>query len=117
MECESKAEKIVERSENKNESIKQRKIQEAKEKFANLKNEFEGEKTSHILGMKDREIVIVNRENDLKQRFKDFQAQVEEVKKLQKETESKDKELESIRENLTLQLKIIAARNTRNWKI
>ncbi|MEO0042160.1 MAG: hypothetical protein RL329_1608 [Bacteroidota bacterium] len=106
--AESKAEKIVERSENKNESIKQRKIQEAKEKFANLKNEFEGEKTLHILGMKDREIVIVNRENDLKQRFKDFQGQVEEVKKLQKETESKDKELESIRENLTLQLKIIA---------
>ncbi|MEY4935897.1 MAG: hypothetical protein RIS64_2256 [Bacteroidota bacterium] len=106
--AESKAEKIIERSENRNESIKQRKIQEAKEKFSNLKNEFEGEKTAHILGMKDREIVIVNRENDLKQRFKDFQTQVEEVKKLQKETEAKDKELESIRENLTLQLKIIA---------
>jgi ribonucrease Y len=106
--AESKAEKIIERSENRNESIKQRKIQEAKEKFSNLKNEFEGEKTAHILGMKDREIVIVNRENDLKQRFKDFQTQTEEVKKLQKETESKDKELESIRENLTLQLKIIA---------
>ena len=106
--AESKAEKIIERSENRNESIKQRKIQEAKEKFSNLKNEFEGEKTAHILAMKDREIVIVNRENDLKQRFKDFQNQQEEVKKLQKETEAKDKELESIRENLTLQLKIIA---------
>ncbi|MEN9611568.1 MAG: hypothetical protein RLZZ628_2382 [Bacteroidota bacterium] len=106
--AESKAEKIIERSENKNESIKQRKIQEAKEKFANLKNEFEGEKTAHILGMKDREIVMVNRENDLKQRFKDFQTQSEEVKKLQRDTEAKDKELESIRENLTLQLKIIA---------
>jgi ribonucrease Y len=106
--AESKAEKIIERSESRNESIKQRKIQEAKEKFSNLKTEFEGEKTAHILGMKDREIVIVNRENDLKQRHKDFQTQVEEVKKLQKETEAKDKELESIRENLNLQLKIIA---------
>ncbi|MCL4116680.1 UNVERIFIED_CONTAM: hypothetical protein GTU68_047679 [Idotea baltica] len=87
-EAETNAEKIISKAEGKNESIKQRKIQEAKEKFSQLKSDYEQRKAQHRIEMKEREIEVVNQEKDL---------------------HAKIKELDS-KENLEKQLKIVAKR-------
>jgi ribonuclease Y len=74
-EAEVKAESIVEKAENRNEAIKQKKIQEAKERFNQLKSDLEEEKSKQLLALKDREVVIVKRENDLKTEMADWQRQ------------------------------------------
>jgi ribonucrease Y len=106
-EAENKAEKIVDRAESKNEIIKQKKIQEARDRFAQLKSEFDTEKANHVVVMKDREIGLVTKENDFKQRSSTVQAQLDAVAKQKTDLETKDSELDSIRENLNVQLKIV----------
>lgn len=108
--AETKAEKILDKAERKNESIKQQKIQEAREKFAQLKNEFETEKANHVIVMKDRELAIVSKENDLKQRQQTTQKEADEIRKQQKELDKKDSELQAVRENLDNQLQIVTKR-------
>ncbi|MDH3648629.1 MAG: ribonuclease Y [Saprospiraceae bacterium] len=102
-EAETKAEKIVGKAESRNEKIKQRKIQEAKEKFSGLKSQYEEIKTQHKLELKEREIDIVNKEKDLSKEQKSFHIRVDAVE--QQEAENK-----TIRENLEKQLKIVAKR-------
>lgn len=109
-EAETKAEKLLDKAERKNESIKQSKIQEAREKFAQLKSEFESEKSNHVIQMKDRELVIVSKENDLKQRQHATQKDADEIRKQQKELDKKDSELQAMRENLDNQLQIVTKR-------
>lgn len=109
-EAETKAEKLLDKAERKNESIKQSKIQEAREKFAQLKSEFETEKANHVIQMKDRELVIVSKENDLKQRQQATQKDADEIRKQQKELDKKDSELQAMRENLDNQLQIVTKR-------
>ena len=52
-EAETKSEKILDKAESKNERIKQNKIQEAKEKFAKLKSDYEERKAQHRIEMKE----------------------------------------------------------------
>lgn len=99
-EAENKAEKIVTKAEAKNEQIKQKKIQEAKENFQNLKMTFESEKAKHTIEMKELELNITNKENDLKQKQAQYQTNIESL-------DQKENELKAIRENLDKQLRII----------
>ena len=55
-EAETKAEKTVSQAELHNEKVKQRKIQEAKEKFTRYKSEFDTYKAELLVELKDREI-------------------------------------------------------------
>jgi len=100
-EAETKAEKIVGKAEGKHERIKQEKIQEAKEHWAKRKAEFESERASHVVAMKEREMEVVNQEKELQQKIKDFKSKVEAV-------ENKEAEIKAVRENLEVQLKIVA---------
>lgn len=93
-EAESKADKIVSKSEQKNESIKQTKIQEARENFAKLKSEFESYKTTQSVELKERELKVVGMEKELNQKGQDI--------------ENRESEVKVLRENLDLQLKIVA---------
>lgn len=93
-EAESKADKIVSKSEQKNESIKQSKIQEARENFAKLKNEFESYKTTQSVELKERELKVVGMEKELNQKGQDI--------------ENRESEVKVLRENLDLQLRIVA---------
>lgn len=93
-EAESKADKIVSKSEQKNESIKQSKIQEARENFAKLKSEFESYKTTQSVELKERELKVVGMEKELNQKGQDI--------------ENRESEVKVLRENLDLQLKIVA---------
>lgn len=99
-EAESKADKITSKAESKNESIKQKKIQEAKEKFVELKSNFEADKADKIVALKDREIEIKSLDNELRQKQKSFESQIESI-------ENRELEVTQIKENLDKQLKIL----------
>ncbi len=102
-EAEMKAEKIVAQSEAKNESIKNRKIQEAKEKYGKLKAQFETEKAQHKLELKDREVDVVNKENDLKSKLDAVNEKAEGL-------EGRESEIKAIKENLEKQMKVVTKR-------
>lgn len=102
-EAETNAEKIISKAEGKNESIKQKKIQEAKEKFVQLKSDYEERKAQHRIEMKERELEVVNKEKDLATKQKSFDQRVEQFEQFEAETKT-------IRENLEKQLRIVAKR-------
>ena len=102
-EAETKADKIMSTAESKHESIKQKKIQEAKERFANLRGNFESEKSQHLVQMKEREMTVKALEKELQQKQNSFQNEVEAI-------EHREAEVKTIRENLDKQLKIVSKR-------
>ena len=99
----TKANGLLSNAENKHDSIKQRKIREAKEKFAELRSRFESEKAENLVSIKDREIEVKTLESDFRQRRRDFEAEVEAV-------ENKEAEIKAIKENLDKQLKVVSRR-------
>lgn len=102
-EAEMKAEKILSQADAKHESIKNRKIQEAKEKYNSLKAQFETEKAQHKIELKEREVEVVNKENDLKQRQEAINAKAEGL-------EVREAEIRAIKENLEKQMKVVTKR-------
>ncbi len=107
-EAETKAEKMVAHAESENERIKQRKIQEAKEKFARFKQEFESQKAEQMIEFKEREMEIRTLEKEWNQREEKFQMRVEQLDKKEAELVSQEAEFKDVRENLDKQLKIIS---------
>jgi ribonuclease Y len=102
-EAEMKAEKIIAQAEAKNEAIKNKKIQEAKEKYANFKTQFETEKARHKVELKEREVEVVNKENDLKQKQDAINAKAESL-------DIRESEVKAIKENLEKQMKVVTRR-------
>jgi ribonuclease Y len=102
-EAEMKAEKVLSQADAKHESIKNRKIQEAKEKYNSLKAQFETEKAQHKVELKEREVDVVNKENDLKLKMEAINAKAEGL-------EVRESEIKAIKENLEKQLKVVAKR-------
>ncbi len=100
-EAENKAEKIVAKAEQTNESIKQKKIQEARENFAKLKTEFETWKADQKVEIKERELTAIALEKELKTKQDAILSEMESI-------ESRELELATIKENLDVQLKIVA---------
>ena len=103
-----KAKDIQKEAERKNESIKQKKINEAKNKFSQLKADFESHKADQKVSMKDREMEVKNLENSLKQKQDKFQSKVQSLEDRKSDLESKESEIKSVRSNLDTQLKIVA---------
>lgn len=99
-EAETQAEKIAAKAESKNETIKQRKIAEAKEKYAKLKADYQSYKAQHKVDMKQREMEVVSKEKDVNHRAKQIDDKLNSVK-------SREDEVKTIRENLDKQLKIV----------
>jgi ribonucrease Y len=117
-EAEFQVEKMISKAEQKNEQVKQQKIQEAKDRFNKMKSEmdsekagfntlFEREKAKHQLDMKNREIEVLNMENELRQKQQMFQSQVDLVSTKKQELENQQAEIKTVRENIELQNKII----------
>lgn len=102
-EAEMKAEKVLSQADAKHESIKNRKIQEAKEKYNSLKAQFETEKAQHKVELKEREVDVVNKENDLKLRQEAIKAKAEGL-------EVRESEIRAIKENLEKQMKVVTKR-------
>ncbi|MGB4848758.1 MAG: ribonuclease Y [Saprospiraceae bacterium] len=102
-EAQTKAEKIEAQSEAKNEAIKNRKIQEAKEKYGKLKAQFETEKAEHKIELKDREVDVVNKENELKSKLDNINSKAESL-------EVRESEVKAIKDNLEKQIKVVTKR-------
>ena len=66
-------------------------------------SEFEKEKSSHVVEMKERELTVVSMENDFKRKQSDFKAKMDSI-------ELKESELTAVRDNLEKQLKIVSKR-------
>lgn len=100
-EAENRADKLLGKSESKNESIKQRKIQEAKEKFAKMKEDYANYVAEHKVEVKEREMTVKALEKELKQKENSISSKIETI-------EHRESEVATIRENLEKQLKIVA---------
>ncbi|HNM26306.1 MAG TPA: ribonuclease Y, partial [Saprospiraceae bacterium] len=106
-EAQIEAQKVVAKAESENERIKQQKIQEAKERYAQMRSQFDSEKADHVVKMKERELQVVQLENDLKAKEAAFQQRIDEVNNAKVELENKETELLTLRENLERQLHIV----------
>jgi ribonucrease Y len=106
-EAEIKADKIASQAENKNERIKQKKIQEAKEKFSRLKSEFESHKAEQMVEVKERKMEIKGLEAELKQKEDRYHDKVKALKNQQSELEQREADAIALRENLEKQMKVL----------
>lgn len=106
-EAQAKADKIVSKAEGENERIKQQKIQEAKDRYAQMRSQFDAEKAQHKLQLKELEVDIVAKEKALKLEQEAFQLQVKEFSQRKGEVEAKEQEIAQMRESLDKQLKIV----------
>ena len=109
-EAETKAEKIISQAEINNERTKQRKIQEAQERYSKMRSEFDKEKSAHVVEMKERELEVKALEAELKVKQDKFSERIEQIEAQKAELEAKDAELNTVRESLEKQLKIVAKR-------
>jgi ribonucrease Y len=100
-EADMQAEKMVAKAQQTNETVKQQKINEAKEKFNQFKSEFESYKSEQKVSMKEREMQVVSQEKDLQQKLNDINSKTETI-------EQRESEVKAIRDNLEVQLKVIA---------
>jgi len=107
-EAQRKAKGIVSKAEKKNEEVKQRKIKEAKKKFADLKSNFESEKIEHKKELKERAQSVVDKESALKEKEIEIRTKQKEFKNRETELEQTASENKAIRENLDKQVKIVA---------
>lgn len=103
-----KAKDIESEAEKKNESIKRKKIGEAKDKFSRLKSDFENYKADQKVELKERELEIKKLENGLNQKEEKVKSQQQSLDSKKADFETKQAELKTIRENLDKQLKIVA---------
>jgi len=102
-----KAEKVVSKAEAENERIKQQKIQEAKERYAAMRQEVETEKARRQLELKELEIEIAAQQKDLKVETDAINARFTELETRKGELDTRELDLEAMRENLDKQLKIV----------
>lgn len=105
-----KAEKVVSKAEAENERIKQQKIQEAKERYAQMRSELETEKAQQQLKLKEIEIEVAAKQKDLKTDMDALAAKTSEFENRKNELDNRELELETLRENLDKQLKIVQKR-------
>ena len=107
-EAETKADKLISKAENENERIKQKKIQEAKDKFNRMRSQFDSEKHKRMLELKEREMEVKTLEKDWDQREEKFQARVKQLDSKRTDLEQQEAEMGAVRENLEKQLRIVA---------
>jgi len=102
-----KAADLIAKAEVENERIKQQKIQEAKERYGQMRSQFDTEKHQHQLKLKEMELEMVSKEKDLKIEQDAFQVKITEVESRRTEMDNRQLEMEVLRENLDKQLKIV----------
>ncbi len=102
-----KAEKVVGKAEAENERIKQQKIQEAKERYAQMRSQFDSEKAQHQIKLKEMELEVLSQQKDLQAQQDAFQAKVDEINNRKADLEIKEAEINTLRENLDKQMKIV----------
>ena len=107
-EANAKSSKMIAKAESTNESIKNKKIKEAKEKFVKLKTDFEHYKAKQEISVKEREVEVKAAEKELRTERSRLEEELHSMKEERSELEQQKGEIKSIRENLDKQLKIVA---------
>ncbi len=106
--AEDKAAKIVDNAEAKNDRIKQKKIQETKEKFNRLKAEFETHKAEQLVELKDREVEIRAMEGEMRLKTEKIEERARALDSQQSEMEQREADAIALRETLEKQQKVLA---------
>jgi len=101
------AKSIVDKAETKNESIKQRKIQEAKDRFNNMRSKFDAEKAEKMVSVKDRELEVRAKEKELQSQRDKLKGEIKGLEDRSSDLDQREIEIKGIRENLDKQLKIV----------
>ncbi len=116
-EANGKAKNMFIDAERKNENIKQKKILEAKEKYIRFKADFENDTSKRRQRLKELELKNQETYSKIKQEKqevfgeqKKLKLKYDEVLKVRGEVEQRQSEIDSIKDNLTQQLEIIAKR-------
>ncbi len=104
------AKRILDEAESKNETIKQRKVQEAKDRFNSLRADFDKEKAEKMVDVKERELEIRGLEKDLQIKEDKLKDRIKELDTRDADYDQKVAEIATVRENLDKQLKIVAKR-------
>jgi ribonuclease Y len=104
------AKRIVEEAESKNETIKQRKVQEAKDRFNDMRAQFEKEKADKLVSVKERELEIKGLEKDLQSKDDKLKDRAKELDARDADFAQKVAENNAVKDNLDKQLKIVAKR-------
>lgn len=99
-EAENKAEKILSRAESKHESIKQQKIQQAKERFAKLKSQFDEQKSKHNIEVREKN-------SELKELEKDLSKRHNKLAKWKDELKLEKSEMKAEQENIRKQVRVL----------
>jgi len=99
-EAETISEKAIAKAEANNERIKQQKIQDARERFAHMKQEFDESTSQTRIELKELEIQVKAIENEIRLKQEDFKRQKEEL-------DQKEADVTTVRENLDRQLAIV----------
>ncbi len=107
-EAKFKSEKLISRSEAKNEKIKQKKIQEAKDRFAKLKSDFEKDKSQHKISMKEMEMESKTLKKDIESQEAKLKEKLDAFAQRKQEIEHQETEVKTVRANLDKQIKIVA---------
>jgi len=102
-----KAQDLIAKAEAENERVKQQKIQEAKDRYAQMKQEVENEKQKKQLELKELEITIAAQQKDLKVESDALDARFKELETKRNELDNRDLELMALRENLDKQVQIV----------
>jgi ribonuclease Y len=105
-----KKQKLLADAEVQAEMLKEKKMLQAKEKYIQLKSEHE----SYI---NERNLRIASSENKLKQKETIFLQRKEELQRSIKDFETSEREIETIRENLNLQLEIVEQKQEEMLKV
>ena len=112
--AETKVVNLLEKSKIDNERIKNEKIQQAQERHNRLRSEFDAHKSKELIEMKDREMVLITKESEfrstMQQQKADLQKASETFNVQKLDVETREAEVESIRENLGKQLVIVNKR-------
>lgn len=104
------AKRILDEAESKNETIKQRKVQEAKDRFNSMRTDFEKEKAEKMVSVKERELEIRSLEKDIQSKEDKLKDRIKELDAKDADFEQKNAEIAAVRENLDKQLKVVAKR-------
>lgn len=104
------AKRITDEAESKNETIKQRKVQEAKDRFNSMRADFEKEKADKLVAVKERELEIRGLEKDLQSKEDKLKDRIKDLDTKSADYDQKMAEINVVRDNLDKQMKIVAKR-------
>ncbi|MGB1218030.1 MAG: Rnase Y domain-containing protein, partial [Saprospiraceae bacterium] len=106
-EAKLKADRIMSKAEGRNESIKQKKIQEARDKYTKLKSDYEDYKNKRKTELKEQELETKQALKEFSSKEQSFKDKMDGLNKKKNELEQKESEIGNIRGNLEKQIQIV----------